>query len=97
MMHLRDEPRVGDGGVEDMVDVDGQKLQETLFACSLDRIRRMVRVGPCIGTGCEGPVGEVVEYPFVGVLFGAEEDEMLECVWAARVVEYYEVEGSTKR
>lgn len=72
---LSDEPRFCDSRVQDMIDIDGEDLQETSLSSGGDGVRGVVRVGPRIGPVGKATVRKVVYYALVRVLLGAHKDQ----------------------
>ena len=54
-------PAHGEGGVEDVVEVDGEQAQEALAARRRHRVAGVVHVRPCIGARCQATVGKQVQ------------------------------------
>jgi hypothetical protein len=79
---LSNKPRFRDSRVQDMVDIDGEDLQETSLSGSGDGVRGVVRVGPCIGPMRKATVRKVVYDAFVGVLLGAHKDQARRTPWS---------------
>ena len=73
--HLGEVPRVRDSRVQDMIDIDGEDLQETSFSSGGDGVRGVVRVGPRIGPVRKATVRKVVYYALVRVLLRAHKDQ----------------------
>jgi len=68
-------PCVGDSRVENMVNVNGEELKESLFARSGDGIRGVVGVRPSVRAIGEASVRKEIEDAFVRIFFGSHEDE----------------------
>jgi len=74
-MYLSGEPRLRDSRVEDMIDKDGEDLQEASLSSGGDGVRCVIRVGPRIGSARKATVRKAVYYALVGVLLGAHKDQ----------------------
>jgi hypothetical protein len=90
-MYFCDEACIGQGWIEDVIDVYGKELQESLFAGSFESVCRVISVSPRVRAGGEGTIGEVIENAFVRVFFRTQEDQMFESVRTPAIIEYYKM------
>ena len=74
-------------GVEDVVEVDGEDVEEAARSSSVDGVAGVVGVGPGVGPVGQGPVGQQVQHLLVGVLLAAQEDEVLQSVGQTVIVQ----------
>ena len=62
-------PVLGDGRVEDVVQVHGEQREEAGAASVRGGVARVVRGGPCVGATRETAVGQRVQHALVGIVF----------------------------
>ena len=74
VVHLSVEPLISDGGVENVVQIDRQNLQETIGASGTDSVARVISVGPRISATSQAAIGKRVKDTLVWVFFRAKED-----------------------
>lgn len=51
-MHFGHKRGIGDGGVQDVVNVNRQDIEEPIVACSGDGVRSVVRLAACVSALC---------------------------------------------
>lgn len=74
------------GGVEDVVHVDWQDVQETRGTCCVDCVAGMISVCPGIGPVCQAPVSQQVQHLFIWIVLASQEDKVLQSVGQAVMV-----------
>lgn len=69
-----------------MIQIDGQKFQESILAGSCHCVTSVIRIGPGIRSGRKTTIGQQIEDTFVWKLLGTKENEMLQGMREAIVI-----------
>jgi hypothetical protein len=71
--YFSDKPRVCDGRVEDVVDINRKKLQEALVSSRSYRVCGVIGCSPCISTTSKPAICKVIDNPLVRVFLRSHE------------------------
>ena len=87
MVNLGEVVLLPEVGVEDVVQVDGEDAEEAAGAGGVDGVAGVVRVCPGVGSVRQSSVGQEIQDLLVRIVLAAQEDEMLQSVRQAVIVQ----------